>query len=143
MTAATTADILHASAVSILGQCVLILGPSGTGKSALALDLMSRGAGLVSDDRTQVRRVEGVVIASAPKALQGLIEARGAGLLTADYSGPTPVKLVVDLAQKSVARLPDQRQFTVLNVDIDLICGQDLPNLTPVIIQYFKGGRGA
>ncbi|MFQ5437976.1 MAG: HPr kinase/phosphorylase, partial [Paracoccaceae bacterium] len=47
--------IVHAGAVAFDRRAVLILGPSGSGKSSLALELMSRGASLVSDDRTILR----------------------------------------------------------------------------------------
>ena len=69
-------DTIHASAVALDGQGVLILGPSGAGKSALALQLIGLGAQLVGDDRIALDRVGGDVIASAPAALAGLIEAR-------------------------------------------------------------------
>ena len=46
--------MLHATTVALAGQGVLILGPSGSGKSGLALQLMAMGAELVADDRTIV-----------------------------------------------------------------------------------------
>lgn len=46
--------ILHASCVALDGRGLLILGPSGSGKSALALELMALGADLVADDRTEI-----------------------------------------------------------------------------------------
>ncbi len=49
--AVAAAGIVHASCVAFGGAGVLILGPSGSGKSALALALMGLGAALVADDR--------------------------------------------------------------------------------------------
>ena len=47
---------LHASAVAIEGRAVLITGPSGSGKSGLALDIIALGARLVADDGVILRR---------------------------------------------------------------------------------------
>jgi ABC-type uncharacterized transport system fused permease/ATPase subunit len=47
---------MHGTTVAMAGQGLLIIGPSGSGKSSLALDLMSKGMELVSDDRTDLER---------------------------------------------------------------------------------------
>ena len=52
----------------------LISGPSGSGKSDLALRLLDRGFTLVSDDQTIVRKDDGRVIASAPPTIHGKLE---------------------------------------------------------------------
>ena len=51
-----SSENLHASCVASDGRAVLIAGPSGSGKSDLALRLMDRGFTLVSDDRTIIRK---------------------------------------------------------------------------------------
>ena len=53
------ACVMHASCVSYENHAVLILGPSGIGKSSLALQLMALGAVLVADDKTCLRKIEG------------------------------------------------------------------------------------
>jgi ABC-type lipoprotein export system ATPase subunit len=53
-----SSETLHASCVAIAGRAVLIEGPSGSGKSDLALRLIDRGATLVSDDSTVMQRIE-------------------------------------------------------------------------------------
>ncbi|MCB2151511.1 MAG: hypothetical protein KDE06_10360, partial [Rhodobacteraceae bacterium] len=58
--------ILHAACVSLEGRGVLVLGPSGSGKSALALQLMAHGCTLVSDDAVEVRDDDGAPVARAP-----------------------------------------------------------------------------
>ncbi|MEX3316559.1 HPr kinase/phosphorylase [Sulfitobacter sp. PS-8MA] len=109
-------DILHASCVTIAGRGLLILGASGAGKSALALQLMALGATLVADDRTTVERAGGQVIASAPARIKGLIEARYMGLLRVTDFGPVPLALVVDLDQTEHQRLPAPHSHLVQGV---------------------------
>jgi serine kinase of HPr protein (carbohydrate metabolism regulator) len=92
-----SSETLHVSAVSIGGRAVLIGGRSGTGKSDLAFRLIDRGAILVSDDYTHVRRVEGRALASAPATIAGKIEVRGVGIVELDIAADVPVALFVDL----------------------------------------------
>ncbi len=141
MTGSEAKEIIHASSVSIAGRAVLITGRSGTGKSALALDLISRGADLVADDRTRLEAIEGAIIASVPKALAGKIEARNVGILAAPATGPQIVALIVDLDKSEPNRLPEMQKRTVMGVEIDLICGKDQSNLAPAIHLYLRGGR--
>ena len=108
--------LLHATTVAIAEQAVLIIGPSGGGKSALALQLMALGAQLIADDRTEVHRAAHQVIASVPKAIEGKIEARGVGILEVSVAGPTPIGLVVDLSKRETQRMPQAHTHDVLGV---------------------------
>jgi serine kinase of HPr protein (carbohydrate metabolism regulator) len=101
-----SSETLHASAVSINGHAVLIEGLSGSGKSDLALRLIDRGAILVSDDYTIVRRVDGKLVASAPLNITGLFEVRGVGLLPMPFESDVPVALIASIAQ-DIERLPE------------------------------------
>ena len=116
-----THTILHATCVALDGRGVLILGASGAGKSALGLELMAYGARLVADDRTIVTRQGNTLIATCPRAIHGLIEARGLGLLHADPVDYAEICLVIDLDQVSTERLPPKRHHTLLNVPIALV----------------------
>ena len=70
-----SSETLHASSVSIDGRAVLIEGMSGSGKSDLAMRLIDRGATLVSDDYTIVRRVDGMVdIAHVTNAIEMILD---------------------------------------------------------------------
>lgn len=140
-TAAPRTEILHASAVSLDGCGVLIIGPSGSGKSALALEMMSRGAVLIADDSTCVTQSAGLLIASVPASIAGRIEARGIGILAAHTAPPSPISLVVDLAQKSRGRLPEPQSTDLLGVCINLISVAGLVSPAGAIIQLVKGGR--
>lgn len=110
---------LHASCVALEGRGLLILGPSGSGKSALALELVALGARLVADDRVALRREGARVFASAPPGLHGLIEARGLGLLRLPAE-TAPVALAVDLALPR-ERLPPRRMVDLAGVPTPLL----------------------
>jgi HPr kinase/phosphorylase len=133
--------ILHASAVALAGRGVLILGGSGSGKSALALRLIATGARLVADDRVLIRgRSDGALIAAAPAAIAGLIEARFVGILRAPHVAEAPVSLVVDLDAAAEARLPQKRTIMLLDREIGLIPGKNVPNLDAIITVVMIGG---
>lgn len=104
-----TADTVHASAVQIAGKGVLILGPSGLGKSALALDLidqaMLRGvpAQLVGDDRIVLEHKDGRIVARPAPQLAGLVEVRGSGIHRINHVGEAELDLAVRLMTESEA----------------------------------------
>lgn len=100
--------LVHATCVAIDRVGVLIRGPSGSGKSDLALRLIEAGAVLVADDQVAVEPRGGALRASAPAALRGLLEVRGVGIVPMDSLDSAPVGLVVDLVPiDAVERLPE------------------------------------
>ena len=101
-----SSETVHTSCVAIGGRAVLIGGRSGRGKSDLALRLIDRGAALVSDDYTLVRRVTGRLLAGAPQTIEGKLEVRGVGILEFPAVRDVPVALFVDL-EREVERLPE------------------------------------
>lgn len=100
-----SSETVHASTVAIDGRAVLIGGRSGSGKSDLALRLIDRGARLVSDDYTFVRRSEGRLLASPPTNIAGKIEVRGVGIVELEAARDMPVALFVDL-DRTPERIP-------------------------------------
>jgi HPr kinase/phosphorylase len=120
---------IHATTVSLDGFGVLLRGAPGSGKSALALQLIEQqGTGLgpaaftallVADDQTILTRRDDVLFASAPDALRGLLELRGLGLLPVNIAPDVAVRLVVDLQPSSgIDRLPapESLRTTLLGV---------------------------
>jgi HPr kinase/phosphorylase len=110
--ASETATI-HASAVLVGAKAVLIRGPSGSGKSLLAWDLMQAAeqgalafARLVADDRVHVEVHAGRLLVRPAPALAGLIEIYGLGIRQMAFEAVAAVGLVVDLSATDAARLP-------------------------------------
>ncbi|WP_411911809.1 HPr kinase/phosphorylase [Rhodovulum sulfidophilum] len=132
--------ILHASTVAHRGRAVLIRGASGAGKSALALQLMALGAELVADDRTILTRTGSGLLASAPEAIRGLIEARRVGLLRAAAVASAPVVLAVDLDTSETERLPPARVTEILGESLPLLRRVDRPYFAAAILQYLIAG---
>ena len=92
-TPSLSSETIHVSSVAIDGRAVLIAGRSGAGKSDLALRLIDRGALLVSDDYTFVRRAQSQALASAPARIAGRIELRGVGIVELETAQDVPVAL--------------------------------------------------
>ena len=132
---------LHATAVAYHDKALVIMGPSGSGKSGLALQLMAFGAALIADDQVILSDRAGQVWASCPKTISGLIEARQIGVLNADPVAPTPVVLAVDLGQTELDRVPMHRSVTWFDHEIPLLWGSTEPHFVAALLQMLKAGR--
>jgi serine kinase of HPr protein (carbohydrate metabolism regulator) len=116
-----SAETVHGSTVARDGRAVLITGPSGSGKSDLALRLLDRGFTLVSDDQTVVKKDGNRLVASAPATIAGKLEIRGMGIIEMDRIDAVPVALIVELTG-DIQRLPDDsRERPILGVSLPLI----------------------
>lgn len=123
---------LHGVFMDVLGLGVFITGDSGAGKSELALELISRGHGLVADDVVEFSRIAPTVLEGrCPELLQDFIEVRGLGVLNIrTIFGETAcrrkmrLRLVVYLQRRAAgdadpARLPIHRESqTILGVEV-------------------------
>ncbi|MCK5876473.1 MAG: HPr(Ser) kinase/phosphatase [Candidatus Marithrix sp.] len=73
---------LHGVFMDVLGMGVLIMGDSGTGKSELALELVSRGHRLVADDAPEFSKtLPQTIIGTCPLGMNAFLEVRGLGIL--------------------------------------------------------------
>jgi serine kinase of HPr protein (carbohydrate metabolism regulator) len=103
---------IHASCVRIGASGILLLGRSGSGKSDLALRLIADGAKLVADDRTELFVAGGRLRARPPRALAGLMEINGLGIIAQPHVAQALIALAVQLDAKP-QRLPKAQFYTV------------------------------
>jgi len=130
-----SSETVHASAVAIGERAVLIGGRSGQGKSDLALRLIDRGAALISDDYTSIRRVGGRALASAPATIAGKMEVRGVGLIEMEAAANVPVALFVDL-DMAPERLPEPGEpRTLAGVKIPVVALNALEASAPIKVE--------
>lgn len=147
----------HGVLMDVLGVGVLITGASGVGKSELALELISRGQGLVADDVVELSRIAATTLEGrCPPLLRDFLEVRGLGLINirAIY-GETAVrpkmklKLVVHLERpakggvREVERLPlselseEILGVTVRKVVIPVAAGRNLAVLLEAAVRNY------
>ncbi|MGB3407981.1 MAG: serine kinase [Jannaschia sp.] len=111
---------IHATAVEMAGRGLLILGPSGSGKSGLAAQLIRDGAGLVADDLVIVTREGPTLMLALPKDGPCLLELRGIGLAPMSISGPVVLHAALILGT-SAARMPDPGTLDILGIEVPLM----------------------
>jgi len=147
---------MHGVLMDVLGMGVLISGESGLGKSELALELISRGHGLVADDVIELSRIAPHTIEGrCPPLLRNLLEVRGLGLLDIRaIFGETAIrpkmklKLIVHLVRRSALdsdyeRLPlealtqEVLGVAVRKVVIPVAAGRNLAVLTEAAVRSF------
>lgn len=114
--------LVHATSVLVEGAGVLIRGAPGSGKSDLALRLIDAGASLVADDRTEIAREDGALVARAPEPIAGLLEVRGLGIVKVRSAPEARLALVVDLVgPQEVERMPEPCFADLLGIKLPLI----------------------
>lgn len=114
--------LVHGTCVDLDGRGILLRGPSGSGKSDLALRLIDSGARLVADDQVELRRDGRQVLARSPMAIAGRIEIRGLGIVPLPHVETAPLRAVVDLvAPQAVERMPEPRMVTLLDIELPAV----------------------
>lgn len=126
------AQLVYGTCVALGPRAALLRGPSGSGKSDLALRFVletpasqtpaSLCAALVADDQVLIERREGRLLASPPATIAGKIEVRGIGIVTLPYRPQAELRLLIDLSDPDdVPRLPPATS--------EVFCGLSLPVL--------------
>lgn len=146
---------VHGVFLDVLGVGVLITGDSGVGKSELALELISRGSGLIADDVVELYRVgPESVEGRCPALLRDFLEVRGLGVLNirtifgeAALRPRKNVKIVVHLEKPSgsdptfLDRLPlkpgteSLMDVEIRKVTIPVAAGRNLAVLTEAAVR--------
>ena len=98
--------LVHATCVAAGSRAVLIVGPSGSGKSDLALRCITtpflvagrnHSMALVGDDQIRLQRSGDELIASSPESIAGRMEVRGVGIVDVPFVGSAKLHLVADI----------------------------------------------
>jgi HPr kinase/phosphorylase len=104
---------IHASVVLVGAKAVLIRGPSGSGKSRLALALLEAGRSgtlrfvrLVADDRAELEVHHERLLVRPVAVLRGLLEVRGVAICELPYEPMAVVGSLIDLKAADGERLP-------------------------------------
>lgn len=126
-------ELVHGTCVALGRTAALLRGPSGSGKSDLALRflfLARRGPAaveapiLVADDQVELVRAGDRLLARAPAAIRGRMEVRGVGIVEVKHLEQAELALVVDLVPQltDVERLPDDdARARLLGVGVPLV----------------------
>ena len=136
---------------SLGARAALIRGPSGSGKSRLALALLQaadRGAlafaRLVADDRAHVEAVHGRLLVRPAPALAGLIEVRGLGIRRVPHEPLAVVGLLVDLGLPEAERLPDpaSRRAEIAGIQLPRLAVAAGADPLPLVLAHLLTAEG-
>ena len=129
---------LHGVFMEIYSIGVLITGESGSGKSELALELVTRGHRLVADDAPEFTQIAPDVLdGTCPDLLQDLLEVRGLGVLNVrQMFGDTAVKknkylrLIVHLTKPHLEPQPGGIERLTGDLSVRRVLDLDVPQIT-------------
>tara|TARA_R110002072_G_scaffold2913_3_gene22458 strand:- start:1824 stop:2261 length:438 start_codon:yes stop_codon:yes gene_type:complete len=139
----TAPQNFHASVVAFGPRTgILIVGPSSSGKSTLALGLIQAGAQLVADDQVLVSARNGALFARTPRSIAGMIEVRGVGLLRLTHRNLSQVALVVDMGLPPGPRLPTPQMHEMLGVPLPYLPGSTDPCFMQGLCAMMTGTLG-
>ncbi|MEQ1648485.1 MAG: HPr kinase/phosphatase C-terminal domain-containing protein [Hyphomicrobiaceae bacterium] len=124
--------LVHATSVALGHRAALIRGPSGSGKSDLALRFLSNQATLagidhprclIADDQTELQRDGHGLIVRCPATISGKIEVRGIGIVPMNATLTSArLALIIDL----VTTLADVSRYPMMDKS-DVLLGVAIP----------------
>ncbi len=120
MSAEGTPSLHYGTVIAVENRAVLIRGPSGSGKSDLALRCLNtsissnfspntprQSAVLIADDYVVISQQQNKLIASAPETIHGRLEVRGIGIVAVKTAPSAELVMVADLTTRDqIERLP-------------------------------------
>lgn len=125
-------------------KAVLLRGPSGSGKSDLALRLIDSGGLLVADDQVELEVCDGALWASTPQAIAGRMEVRGVGILSVPSLPTALLVLVIDLVDGAqVPRLPEVEVVDISGVGVRCLKLDPFAASTPAKVRLAIGVHGS
>ena len=128
---------LRGTCIAVEGSGVLLRGPSGSGKSDLALRLIDAGGRLVADDYTDVSEVGGRLVATAPPKVHGLLEVRGIGIIRLQAKPSARLIACVDLVPiDKIERMPVPEDVRILGVSLPrfVVCAAEPSSVAKVAL---------
>lgn len=123
----------HGVLVNVYGQGVLMLGESGVGKSETAIELLKRGHQLVADDAVEIRRINNMLIGTAPEIIRHYVEIRGVGIIDVQQlfgmgavQFEKEIDLIIQLEQWQEGKFYDrlglgEETYTLLGVPLPIV----------------------
>jgi len=131
----------QATCVAIGGLALMIEGPSGSGKSSLALALIDRGARLVGDDSVLLEVRENRLLARPHPETRGLIEVRNLGLIEMAVCDAAPVALVVRLDEAAPRYIEAPETIAIAGIALPMVRlwpgGEILPRKAELALARF------
>jgi len=130
--------------VEVEGLGVLFRGPTGSGKSDLALRLIDGGARLIADDYTELSSESAILMARAPETIRDLLEVRGIGILKIGGALQAELGVVIDLVTADqVERRPEDESIELLGIQVPLFRLTPLEASCPakvrLVVRQIKG----
>ena len=127
---------IHGTCVAIGNEAILFRGPSGSGKSDLALRVINCGGTLVSDDQTIIVRQEDELIMSSPENIRDKIEVRGVGIVNMPAKKEVRLGLVLDMMpSEKIDKIPLPQFCWYLGLQVPVLGLHPFENSAPLKVQ--------
>jgi HPr kinase/phosphorylase len=131
-----TRKLVHATAIAINDHGVLLVGPSGSGKSDLALRLIDRGAVLISDDIVFIEQSAGKPLLHVAPNIEGRIEIRGVGIVDASHTKSAVMRMVVEMAPPTERLPPENLSTDIAGHSVPMVKIAALEASAPLKVEY-------